>query len=221
MGIAAESREVGLLARHLSLVYEANEALNLTSIPASDAVALHVLDSCAALPFLDRAPAGRFADLGSGAGYPAIPLAVLSGRTVDLVESVGKKAHFLEHVVQTLCLEATVRPLRAEELAEQCPRGFAAVTARALSALPSLVELAAPLLEREGWLVCLKGRPDADELRRGDLAGGLCGLRRIDTASIEVPGADVARTVVLYRSVGPSKVALPRRNGMAQRKPLA
>jgi len=221
MGLDSTVAVVEALAQHLRLVFETNESLNLTSIDPEDGVALHVLDSAVALPFLDRAPAGPFADLGSGAGFPGIPLTILSSRPVSLVESVRKKAAFLERAVADLCLNATVHPVRAEELAQERPQAYSAVTARALSALPSLVELAAPLLAEGGWLICLKGRPDDDELMRGDKAGRMCGMVRVETVPVEVPGVDAARTIVVYRRSGKARTKLPRRNGLAQRAPLA
>jgi 16S rRNA (guanine527-N7)-methyltransferase len=127
----------------------------------------------------------------------------------------------LERVVEELRLEATVHPFRAEELALEQPGAFSAVTARALSALPSLVELAAPLLAHKGLLVCFKGRPEEDELRRGDIAAQRCGLERIEAVSVHVPGVDAARTIVVYRQESRPSVRLPRRNGLAQRQPLA
>jgi 16S rRNA (guanine527-N7)-methyltransferase len=221
MGIAATSAGLESISRHLSMVLAANQVMNLTSIDAADSVVLHVLDSCTALPFLEQAPAGTFADLGSGAGYPGIPLAILSGRAVALVESVGKKAAFLQHVVQDLRLNATVQPFRAEELALKSLERFAAVTARAVAALPSLVELAAPLLQEQGLLICMKGDPSEEEVRRGDLAATQCGLWRRDTTTVGVPGLEAARTVVVYERVGDPTVRLPRRSGMAQRRPFA
>lgn len=221
LGIDATDEQVDALARHVAMVYETNEVLNLTSIDPTDAASLHVLDSCAALPYLLDAAPGSFADLGSGAGFPGVPLAILSGREVALVESVRKKAAFLESAVEALRLKATVHPIRAEELAQQLPRGFSVVTARALSSLPSLVELASPLLMAGGSLICLKGHPDEDEVRRGDLAARQCGMRRVTVVSVKVPGAEAARQLVVYRREGASRVRLPRRNGMAQRKPLA
>jgi 16S rRNA (guanine527-N7)-methyltransferase len=195
--------------------------MNLTSIDAADAVALHVLDSLTALRALQAAPMGPFADLGSGPGYPGIPLSIVSGRAVALVESVKKKASFLERVIGDLRLEATVHPIRAEELALEMPGRFSAVTARALSSLPALVELATPLLAPGGVLICMKARLDDEELRRGDLAGALCGLQRESIDRVSVPGIDVERTIVTYRRSSLSRVRLPRRPGMAQRQPLA
>lgn len=221
MGIACGPEQLAALVMHLGLVEEANASFNLTTIRPEGAVAAHILDSASALPYLDEAPHGEFADLGSGPGFPGIPLAILTGRHVTLVESVKKKASFLERAVAKLRLKATVRAVRAEELAGERRAAYSVVTARALSSLPALVELASPLLRLGGLLICLKGRPDEDELQRGDAAGMLCGMERSRVVVVSVPGLDAARTIVVYRRSGNPRVALPRRNGMAQRQPLA
>lgn len=221
LGIDATAQLVGSLARHLALVEEANRSFNLTRIEPENAVSLHVVDSLLVLPHLAAAPAGAFADLGSGAGYPGIPLALASGRDLHLVESVKKKAAFLERVVVELRLKATVHPVRAEELAQESPGAFCAVTARALTALPSLVELASPLLRDSGVLLALKGRPSDEELSAGVTAGAVCGMREVRRLEIALPGTDIVRTVVVYEREGAPRVRLPRRNGMAQREPLA
>jgi 16S rRNA (guanine527-N7)-methyltransferase len=221
LGLEADGAIVAALALHARRVLEVNQVMNLTSIPEADFVPMHILDSLSALPFLANEPSGEFADLGSGAGYPAIPLALTTGRPVSLVESVRKKAAFLEALCEELRLEATVHPIRAEELALVRPGAFAVVTARALSALPSLVELAAPLLRPGGALVCMKGKPDVTELARGDRAAELCGLARERVATVRFTGLEAERTIVVYRRVAEPRSRLPRRNGMAQRQPLA
>jgi 16S rRNA (guanine527-N7)-methyltransferase len=219
--IDATAEQIALLGRHIEMVYETNAEMNLTAIPEDQAVPLHLLDCAAAAPLLAAAPQGPFADLGSGAGFPGITLSILSGRPVDLVESVKKKAAFLERVSGELCLKATVHPIRAEELAQEAPASFAVVTARALSALPSLVELAAPLLVRDGRLICLKGSPTAEEIERGDVVAAKCGMRRLAVTELRVPGVDGERVAIVYIRTGPARLKLPRRNGMAQRQPLA
>jgi 16S rRNA (guanine527-N7)-methyltransferase len=221
MGLSCSADQAAALLEHLRLVDEANASFNLTTIQPEDAVMMHILDSAVAVPYLEQAPEGGFADLGSGAGFPGVPLAILTGRSVSLVESVKKKAAFLERVVAGLRLKATVHPIRAEELALVRGASYAAVTARALSALPSLVELASPLLQDGGLLVCLKGRPDDEELMRGDAVGRKCGMLRIDTLPVIIPGVDATRTIIVYRREGKSRTILPRRNGLAQRQPLA
>lgn len=221
LGIDADVHQVELLARHLDMVFEANETLNLTSIDPQDAVALHVLDSATAVPFVAAAPEGKMADLGTGPGFPGIPLTILTGREVALVESVKKKAAYLSRVAETLRLKATVHPIRAEELAIEQRGAFSVVSARALSSLPSLVELASPLLRDHGRLICLKGRADDDELSRGDRAAALCGMKRLETQAVAIPGVEAARVIVVYERTGRSARKLPRRIGLAQREPLA
>ena len=221
LGLAHDATAIERLALHARRVLEVNEVMNLTSIPEAEFVPLHILDSLSALPFISGEPEGPFADLGSGAGYPGITLAVMTGRPVSLVESVRKKAAFLERVCTELCLEATVHPIRAEELALMQGQRFGIVVARALSALPSLVELAAPLLSPGGVLLCMKGKADPVELERGDVAARLCGLQRERTEAVCVPRVEAERTIVLYRRVAAPRVPLPRRNGLAQRQPLA
>lgn len=221
MGIPCEKEQAADLLVHVDLVEAVNNDFNLTTIRPAAAVAMHILDSAAAAPFLNAALEGEFADLGSGAGFPGIPLAILTGRQVTLVESVKKKASFLERVIADIRLKATVQPVRAEELAGKRRGEYSAVTARALSSLPSLVELAAPLLCDGGALLCMKGRADEEEIARGDAAGAKCGMVRTGVSSVTIPGSDAARTIVVYERRGPIRVALPRRNGMAQRQPLA
>jgi 16S rRNA (guanine527-N7)-methyltransferase len=221
MGIPAAEPQLRAMDRHLQLLAETNASFNLTAVPESEYVPLHVLDSAVALPFLDSAPPGAFGDLGSGAGFPAVPLAILCARPVVLVESVKKKAAFLERVAAELCLEASIQGIRAEELALVRGRGFAAITARALAPLPSLVELASPLLQEGGLLISLKGSPDESEFSRGDAVALRCGMERVATVAVAVPRVDARRTVVVYRRFADPSVVLPRRSGMAQRRPLA
>jgi 16S rRNA (guanine527-N7)-methyltransferase len=221
LGLSPEEWQIAALMRHLLAVLSTNKVMNLTSIDESDAIALHVIDSLSALPWLREAPPGVFVDLGSGAGFPGIPLAVMGDREVALVESVRKKAEFLCGVVAELRLEATVHPIRAEELAREMPGEFAAATVRALSTLPSLIELAAPLLQPGGTLIAMKGRLDDGEVRRGDAAAELCGMQRESSQVVVVPGVEAARSIVTYRRMSSPLVRLPRRPGMAQRRPLA
>lgn len=221
LGVLATPKMVEDIAAHLALVYATNAEMNLTAIPRDSAVVMHALDCAAALPYLSDAPSGPFADIGSGAGFPGIPLAILSGREAVLVESVRKKAVFLERVIEELCLKATVHPIRAEELALERPGVFAAVTARALSSLPSLVELASPLLMQGGRLICLKGEPDQTEIERADAVCARTGMKNVEQSRVTVPGLEAARSVVVYERRGRAQMRLPRRNGLAQRQPLA
>jgi 16S rRNA (guanine527-N7)-methyltransferase len=221
IGVQLSPEAASRLTRHLDLVYCENELSNLTRIPRADALRLHVLDSLAGLPAMRSAPEGAWIDLGSGAGFPGVVLEIASGNRVDLAESVGKKARFLESVRGELCLDGTVLGLRAEEAAAQHGAGYTAVAVRAVSELPALVELGSPFLSIGGLLVCWKGDPPSDELERGDAAAKRVGLTRIATREIHVPSLDARRCLVVYEKTGESRTTLPRRIGLAQSRPLA
>lgn len=222
MGVPVDERGLRLLAEHLRLVAEANRSLNLTAIEGpEDLVTRHVLDAAAVFPDVAQAPPGPLADIGSGAGFPGVPLAILTGRPAVLIESVRKKSAFLRSAVSDLGLQAEVASARAEEVAAERPRAFAVVTARAVAELPALVELAAPLLQPRGLFIALKGKPREAEVCRGDVAAVAVGLRRLRSRELRIPGLAARRSVHVYERVTESPRALPRPPGRAQKRPLA
>ena len=172
---------------HARLLLAWTTAINLTAIREPAAVATgHVVDSLSAVPWLRTRGAGRILDLGSGGGYPGVPVAAaLPDAAVTLLEPIGKKAAFLRAVVAATGLadRVTVIADRAEALAaDPTRRGtWSVVTARAVASTADLVELAFPLLVPGGALVAWK---------RGDLEGELAAAgRAIDTlggGSLEV-----------------------------------
>jgi len=218
VGVSITAWQAQQLVRHAQLVLEWNASRNLTRIVDPDDVCvLHVADSLAFLPHFPQLR-GRMVDLGSGAGYPGIPLAIV-GHDVTLCESVQKKAAFLEHAVVALGLQAGVFAGRAEDLARTQAGTFDVVVARAVSSLASLAELAAPLLREDGYLIALKGVPDAAEFDRGRAAGVTVGMEEIARERYVLQRGE-ERTAVQYVRRGPVKISLPRRAGMAQRHPL-
>lgn len=223
VGVLIPSDIAERLVAHLVLVLESNSRVRLTAInDPREGLRLHIADSLTVLEELGEVE-GVCVDLGSGAGYPGIPLALVTGREFVLLEAVRKKAEFLEEAVAATGISGTVRVerLRAEELATVRPGGFGVVIARAVAELPSLVELAAPLLRQGGVLVSMKGAPTAAELERGDSVGELLGLRQRSRRELELPGLGEKRSILVYEKISESSRNLPRRTGMAQRKPLA
>lgn len=222
LSIPADADLVNGLAAHLRMVYETNPFMNLTAVPQHDAPVLHVMDSLIGLPVIESvAPPGALVDIGSGAGFPGIPLALAAGREVHLIESTTKKANFLSTVSRELCLDVTVHGCRAEEAALLLPNGFAVATARAVGPLSELVELAAPLLAARGVFVAYKAKLRDEELESGDRAARLTGMEREAVEKRVLPGTEQGeRTFVVYRRVGKPSVKLPRRPGMARKSPL-
>jgi 16S rRNA (guanine527-N7)-methyltransferase len=212
-GLAALSLSLSAAARaaiddHIRLLLAWNQAINLTAItdPARVGV-LHVVDSLTALPVVGvRRGSARLLDLGSGGGYPGIPLAAAAPDSeVTLVESIGKKARFLEAAVEVAGLGArvTVAGVRAETLAAPIRRGdlepFDAVTARAVGSLPELVALAFPLLVGGGRLVAWKRGDMTAEIKAATHAALPLGGARITIRSTAVPGLEGHVLVVIEK----------------------
>lgn len=209
-----------LLKRHLELVIEANKTTNITRISTWDeGMLLHVEDSLVGLPEVEEAPEGRLVDIGSGAGYPGIPLAIESGRTTLLADSVGKKTAILASMVEELGLDnVEVYTGRIEDLAREKAGVFAVVTARALAQLSVLMEFASPLLQDGGRLVCYKAHVSDEELQHALSLQERLGMRLVSDRAVEL--GDACRRIISFEKYGRSQINLPRKTGMAQKRPL-
>lgn len=217
-----ESTAIDLLS-YLDALIVVNQRINLTRIVERDiAIRLHLVDSLSAVPEVLSAPPGRICDIGTGGGFPGVPIALRSRRACVLLDSVRRKAEAVESVIGQMGWDQDIHTLalRAEQHARTEPASYSVVTARAVAQLSALVELAAPLLSPGGLLVALKGTPTSEELIAGDKAAGVVGLERISNRELTLPKGGECRTIVTYRKSGSSRVVLPRREGLAQHAPL-
>lgn len=223
-GLSVAPQAVELMEQHARLVLATNQTLNLTRIVEwPDVLRLHILDSLLALTEVEQAPPGRMLDMGSGAGYPGVPLSIATHRPCLLVESIKKKAAFLELASAQLNIQGlSCAAVRVEELASQRQHreAYAVVTARAVSKLVSLVELARPLLSDNGVLIALKADLDDEELRRARTVAARVGMSEKSVRRLTLPGGSEQRTLVTFARTGKSTVSLPRRVGLAQKSPL-
>lgn len=224
LAIEVAPEALAIMLRHLDFVIETNKSINLTAITAPDeALRLHLIDSLTALPEVVAAPPGVLVDIGTGAGFPGLELGLATGRETLLVDSVRKKTDAIQRFLLQESLDSwiSVSSLRAEELARQRRAEFAVVTARALSSLPALVELASPLLVEGGRLIAMKGRLDEQELQRARSVAAQVGMRFEVRRSVLLPQGDEVRELVTFTRHGKPRVKLPRREGLAQHRPLA
>jgi 16S rRNA (guanine527-N7)-methyltransferase len=192
----------------------------------AQAVDIHIADSLSGLEIPELRSASWIADIGAGAGFPGLVLAVALPRArVDMIESVSRKCAVIDRLTHAAGLDNEIvraMPMRAEERAAWGGReAYDAVTARAVGALPVLVEYASPLLAVGGVFVAWKGSRDADEEERGSVAAGEVGLQ--PEAVVEVkPWPDARdRWLHVFRKVSPAPERFPRRPGMAAKRPLA
>lgn len=214
-------------AQHfVGLLLGANHRVNLTRVTSPGEVArLHLLDSLAALPEIDRVAPSEGIDIGSGGGLPALPLALARPQMRwTLVDSIGKKAAILTEFAQALGLRnVTVVADRAEALGRSATHRerYGLVTARACAALPVLAELALPLLEIGGSLLAWKGplTETDEEVRRGRAASGQLGGGRLRIVDPGVSALGGHRFVVVPKQRA-TDARFPRRPGEPGRRPL-
>lgn len=184
---------------------------------------VHVADSLTGLEVSDLREASRIADIGSGAGFPGLALAVaLPAAEVDLIESVGRKCEFIQRAIEASGIaNARVFNVRSEELASAAGReAYDAVTARAVGRLSTLAELASPLLKEGGTLVAWKGRRDPDEETQLTNAAEALAMQPEQILSVGPYAGSEHRHLHVVRKVGPTPEKLPRRPGMAKKRPF-
>lgn len=212
------------LDEYLARMLEANESINLTRVTDNEqARLLHTEDSLAVLPEFKDAPEGPYGDMGSGCGFPGVALSIATGRKAVLIDSVKKKMHAVDQIITEMGLSHQIETngSRIEELAIEKPNSFAVLTARALSSLPSLLELASPLLEPNGWLIALKSHVQPEELQRAQSIQKETGMKLVRTRDYYLSDAETFRSVYVFSKNSNPTVKLPRRVGLAQKKPLA
>ena len=189
LGIELSDEQAGKLVAHLDLLDDWNQRMNLTAIrDRGPQLTKHILDSLSVRPHLRGS---RIADVGSGAGFPGIPLAiVLPDVHFALIESTGKKCRFLEHVRDTLSLQ-NVEVVQSRAEGFKPVERFDTVLARAVGPVADLVRNAGPLVAGGGRLLAMKGRFPQDEL-----AKKLNGWKVAEVHRLVVPGLDEERHVV-------------------------
>lgn len=219
--LSIEQRE--LLDLHLRYVIEENKTTNLTRITDWEtAKILHVEDSLVGVPFIKKAPQGDYLDMGTGAGFPGIPIAITTERKTLLADSVGKKVAALNRMITKLSLEGIVSTFqgRIEDLVKDQPENFSVITARALSSLSSLLELASPLLKINGHLICYKSQDIDDELMHAKTVCNKFGMKFIEVQNFTLSDGVTHRSIVVFEKTSKPSISLPRRVGMAQKKPF-
>lgn len=219
----AEDQTMSLMQRYLDSILEANKVTNLTRITDGEqARLLHIEDSLVGLPEVNEAPTGLYGDLGSGGGFPGVPLALATGRKTLLVDSVKKKMAIVQSALDDLSLSEQISTSseRIEDLSLEYKEKFAVLTARALSKLVSLIELASPLLKNGGRLVCYKAQLSSEELEEALAVQDLVGMKMISQREICLSDGETTRTIVVFEKIGKSRIKLPRRIGLAQKQPL-
>lgn len=209
-------------AERLVELWATDELASTRVTDPQETIDQHIADSWVALGLGEVRSAQQAADLGSGAGIPALPLAVaLPGLETSLVESVGRRTVFLQRAIEECGLTGRVHVVA--ERAEGWPEGIGAhdlVTSRALATLDVVLEYSAPLLRLGGHAVAWKGALSDAERDDGHRAAEVLGLEITEERAVKPFAAARDRRLVVARKVAETPARFPRRAGMAKKKPL-
>jgi 16S rRNA (guanine527-N7)-methyltransferase len=200
----------------------AEERASVSSVTDDRAWKVHVADSLTGLEVPELREAHRIADVGAGAGFPGLVLAVaLPDAQIDLVESVSRKTAFITHAASEAGIpNATALTIRAEDLAKAEGReSYDIVTARAVARLSTLAELASPLLKENGVLIAWKGRRDDEEEQQLERASEELAMTPERILDVGHRAGSEHRHLHVIRKSGPTPANLPRKPGLAKKRP--
>ena len=209
--------------RYYELLVETNKVMNLTAITEPEEVAVkHMVDSL--LAYEDGMQGKTLVDVGTGAGFPGVPLKIYCpSLKVTLVDSLGKRLRFLEQVIDELGLKGIrCEHLRAEDAgrSKKHREQYDYVTARAVARLSVLSEYCLPLAKKGGQFIALKGSRFAEEIEEGEAAVKiLCG-KIISAEPVKLPGLDDGRAIIKIAKIKATPAQYPRKAGTPEKQPL-
>lgn len=223
--VTLSARQAAALARYEKELLEWNRKFNLTAIRDAESIRTkHFLDSYSCALAWKAAPPRRLVDVGTGAGFPGIPLKIIHpDMHVTLVESVGKKAAFCRHIVQALGLEnIEVIQARAEDIGRDPAHreSYDWAVARAVANLNILSEYLLPLVQRGGTMLAQKGENGPAEAQSAEKAMRLLGGKLKQLIPVHLPGVADDRYLVLVEKVAATPPKYPRKAGIPMKTPL-
>ena len=218
-------RQVVALITYERELLEWNQKFNLTAIRDKDSIRTkHFLDSFSCVLAWKGSPPHRMVDVGTGAGFPGIPLKILYPSThLTLVESVGKKAMFCQHIVRVLGLEKIdVLRTRVEELGQQPEHRetYDWGVARAVANLNVLSEYLLPLIKVSGTMLAQKGESGPAEAQAAEKAMKMLGGKLQQVIPVNLPGVADDRYLVLVNKIAATPPKYPRKAGVPVKQPL-
>lgn len=219
LGLALSDSQKETLCAFGRAVIQQNQVMNLTAITQPEQVAkLHLLDSLTVLTCGDLAGL-RLIDVGCGAGFPGVPLAIGCPQLeVTLLDSLGKRVHWLEEILPQLGIRATCLTARAEEAVSDRREQYDIATSRAVARLNILLELTAPYVKVGGRVIAMKGAAAREELAECTNAIRKLGLKLEQVK--EFPADGTSHALIVLRKVAPTPSQYPRRYAKIKQSPL-
>lgn len=232
MDFLQETKKLGLeltdsMLKQFELYYhyliEVNSYMNLTAITQKeDVYRKHFLDSLELFRILSSKESFRLCDVGSGAGFPGIPLAIVNPQMeLTIIDSLNKRIDFLKELAQKLDLKNVLAlHERAEVYANQQKDSFDVVTARAVAKLPILVELCLPLVKVGGMFIAMKGSSGEEELALAEQAIQILGGKFLRVEEFYLPEELEKRQIIIIQKIKPTPAKYPRSYAKIKERPL-
>ncbi len=224
-GISVTDQQLDDFQLFYEMLIETNKYLNLTAITDPHEVAVkHIVDSLSCYDESIFKQGSTILDLGTGAGFPGIPLAIYNrSLKITLFDSLQKRLRFLQDVIDKLQLENVhVLHGRAEDCAHQASyrEAFDLVTSRAVARLPILAEWCLPYVKPNGYFISLKGAAYEEEIKEGEVGIQMLGGKVVEVRPVKLPTLDDKRAVLYIRKEKTTKKMYPRKPKEIKEKPL-
>ncbi len=223
INIEINDRQISNFYNYMNLLLEWNEKINLTAITEQNEIILkHFVDSLTIMDYIDEHE--KVVDIGTGAGFPGIPLAIMkSFNDFTLVDSLNKRINFLDEVKAKLDLEnVNTLHIRAEEFGRNKihREKYDVAVSRAVANLSVLVEYLIPTVKLGGRIICMKGSQIEEELKEASNAinelGGAIKFRK----EFELPETDMKRNIIVIQKIKDTPKKYPRKAGVPTKKPI-
>lgn len=224
-GLELSEQQINQFNSYYELLIEWNKVMNLTAITEPQEVAVkHIIDSIAAYDEKLFVKGTSVIDVGTGAGFPGLPLKIFfPAIKLTLMDSLNKRVKFLQTVVDELGLtEVACVHARAEEGARNKAyrEQFDIAVSRAVARLPVLCEYCLPFVKRGGYFLALKGREYQDEIKEAAKAIKVMGGSKVTERLVKLPALDDVRAIITIKKDMPTPKAYPRKAGTPAKKPI-
>lgn len=221
--IELSKKQIEQFYTYMNLLLEWNEKINLTAITEPEEVILkHFVDSLTISAYIKKG--SKLVDMGTGAGFPGIPLKILRDDIeITLVDSLNKRINFLNEVIKELELrEISTVHARAEEFGQnkKYREKFDIATSRAVANLSTLSEYLVPLVKLEGKIICMKGSEVKEEVENAKNAIKILGGKIEKEESFNLPNSDMKRNLVIIKKIKNTPAKYPRKPGTPAKEPI-
>lgn len=224
-GLPFDEEKFNKFIKYKDLLKEWNERINLTAITDDEAIIKkHFIDSLKIFRFSKLKDSKRIIDIGTGAGFPGIPMKIIMPEIeIVLLDSLNKRVNFLNEVISSLELRGiTAIHGRAEDFAREAKyrEKFDAVVSRAVANMAVLSELCIPYIKKDGYFVALKGPAVDEEIKDANKAINVLGGSLQETIEVTVEGTDLNHNLVVVKKIKETSKDYPRKAGTAAKKPI-